>query len=87
MASHLRLRLVVRRNGLPEANVAWPVPLENKPTIANLLEQVNEILPLESADWGLEDYAVELKGTDGSNFECLHFQPVHSVLKEDDQVL
>ncbi|KAK9414479.1 hypothetical protein SUNI508_11189 [Seiridium unicorne] len=86
MASHMRLRLVVHRNGLPDANVVWPVPLENKPTIAKLLEQVNEILPLESTDWGLEDYAVELKGNDGSSFECLHFQPLQSVLKEDDQV-
>ncbi|ETS81170.1 hypothetical protein PFICI_06172 [Pestalotiopsis fici W106-1] len=86
MASHLRLRLVVRRNGLPETNIIWPVPLENKPTIAKLLEDVNQILPLESADWGLEDYAVELKGSDGVYFECLHFQPVQSVLKEDDQV-
>lgn len=87
MASHMRLRLVVRRNGLPESNVVWPVALESKPTIAKLLEQVNEILPLESADWGLEDYTVELKASDGSSFECLHFQPIQNVLKEDDQVL
>lgn len=87
MASPLRLRLVVRRNGLPETNIIWPVAVENKPTIAKLLEDVNQILPLESADWGLEDYAVELKGSDGTFYECLHFQPVQSVLKEDDQVL
>lgn len=87
MASHLRLRLVVRRNGLPETNVIWPVSLDDKPTVARLLEQVNEILPLESADWGLEDYAVELKSSDGCFFECLHFQPIQNVLKEDDQVL
>lgn len=86
MASPLRLRLVVRRNGLPETNIIWPVAVENKPTIAKLLEDVNQILPLESADWGLEDYAVELKGSDGTFYECLHFQPVQSVLKEDDQV-
>ncbi|KAH8200968.1 hypothetical protein TruAng_004827 [Truncatella angustata] len=82
----MRLRLVVRRNGLPETNVIWPVPLENKPTISILLEHVNEILPLESTDWGLDDYTVELKGSDGSSFECLHFQLVETVLKEDDQV-
>lgn len=87
MASHMRLRLVVRRNGLPETNVIWPVLLETKPTIAELLEQINDIIPLESTDWGLDDYTVELKGSDGSTFECLHFQPVQNVLKEDDQVL
>jgi hypothetical protein len=87
MTSHLRLRLAVRRNGLPEVNVVWPVLVQSGLTIANLLEQVNEVLPLESADWGLEDYAVELQGNGGSSYECLHFQPLQSVLKDDDQVL
>ncbi|KAI1849574.1 hypothetical protein JX265_013580 [Neoarthrinium moseri] len=82
----MRLRLVVRRNGLPEANVVWPVPPHNSPTVAKLLEQVNDILPLESGEWGLEDYAVELRGSDGSSFECLHFQSVRDVLKDDDQI-
>ncbi|KAK8092819.1 hypothetical protein PG999_014406 [Apiospora kogelbergensis] len=84
--THIRLNLAVRRNGLPEAKVVWPVSLEETPTVSKLLEQVNDIIPLESSDWGLEDYAVELTGPDGSNFECLHFQPVRSVLKEGDQV-
>ncbi|KAL8769129.1 MAG: hypothetical protein Q9209_004763 [Squamulea sp. 1 TL-2023] len=52
-----------------------------EPTIAQLLERVNEIIPLESGDWGLEDYAVEVRG-----FECLHFSEVNQVLKEDDEV-
>ncbi|KAK8073224.1 hypothetical protein PG994_004123 [Apiospora phragmitis] len=73
--THMRLNLVIRRNGLPEAKVVWPVPLEENPTVSKLLEQVNDIIPLESSDWGLEDYAVELSAPDGSNFECLHFQP------------
>lgn len=85
--TQMRLRLVVRRNRLPDANIVWPISLENDPTIARLVEQVNEIVPLESADWGLEDYAVELHAADGSKFECLHFQPIRSVLKEDDQVI
>jgi hypothetical protein len=87
MTTHMRLRLAVRRNGLPETNVVWPISLAENPTIASLLEQVNDILPLESGDGGLEDYAVELRGNDGSSFECLHFQPIRNVLKEDDQVL
>lgn len=87
MASHIRLRLAVRRNGLPDTNVVWPVALGSNPTIAKLLEQVNDIIPLESGEWGLEDYAVELQTSTGSAFECLHFQPIRDVLKEDDQVL
>ena len=50
-------------------------------TISQLLEQVNEILPLESEDWGIEDYAVEVGG-----FECLHFSELSQILKEDDEV-
>ena len=50
-------------------------------TISQLLEQVNEVIPLESKDWGLEDYSVEVRG-----FECLHFSDVSDVLKEDDEV-
>ncbi|ORY69095.1 uncharacterized protein BCR38DRAFT_143772 [Pseudomassariella vexata] len=82
----MRLRLVVCRNSLPDTNVVWSVSLETNPTIAKLLEQVNDIFPLESGEWGLEDYAVELRDASGSSFECLHFQPIRGVLKEDDQV-
>ena len=55
--------------------------------MAQLLEQVNEIIPVESSEWGFEDYAVELKGSNGVNFECLHFQQVGKVMKEDDEVM
>ncbi|KAL8647672.1 MAG: hypothetical protein Q9210_005411, partial [Variospora velana] len=50
-------------------------------TISQLLEQVNDIVPLESEEWGLEDYIVEVGG-----FECLHFQEANQVLKEHDEV-
>ncbi|KAL8777718.1 MAG: hypothetical protein Q9213_007733 [Squamulea squamosa] len=77
------------RHGLPPARVLWTIaavcaPYSDagpEPTIAQLLERVNEIIPLESGDWGLEDYAVEVRG-----FECLHFSEVNQVLKEDDEV-
>ncbi|KAL2263911.1 hypothetical protein VTK26DRAFT_4471 [Humicola hyalothermophila] len=87
-ANNLRLRLVVRRHGLPEVRVVFAVQLDNDPTIANLLEQVNEIIPLESEsnNWGLEDYTVELRDSDGHAFDCLHFQQVSAVLKNDEQV-
>lgn len=86
-ASSLRLRLVVRRHALPEVRVVFVAQLDNDPTIANLLEQVNEIIPIESNDWGLDDYAVELRDPDGHAFDCLHFQQVSVVLKNDEEVL
>lgn len=83
----LRLRLVVRRHALPEVRVVFAVQLDTDPTIANFLEQVNEVIPLESNDWGLEDYAVQLYDASGHGFECLHFQQVSTVLKNDEEVL
>ena len=87
MDQSLRLRLVVRRHGLPEAKILFNVPLDNDPTVAQLVELVNESIPLESDDWGLDDYIVELHAKDGHAFECLHFQPVTSILEKDDEVL
>ena len=51
-------------------------------TIAQFLEDINDVIPLESAEWGLEDYVVEVGG-----YECLHYMPVAEVLKEQDQVV
>ncbi|KAH6707060.1 hypothetical protein EV126DRAFT_410706 [Verticillium dahliae] len=83
----LRLLLLVRRHGVPEVKLVWNVPTGPDWTIAKLIAQVDEAIPLESGEWGLEDYAVELRGTDGEPFECLHFQQVSKVLKDDDQVI
>lgn len=78
---------MVRRHNLPDAAVVWAVEPSENPTISQLLEQINEVIPLESAgDWGLEDYSVELKGS-MTNFECLHFQLVRTILQEDDEIL
>ncbi len=86
-SSSVRLRLVVRRHALPEVRVVFAVQLDTHPTIANLLEQVNDIIPLEGNDWGLEDYAVELRDSAGQGFDCLHFQQVSAILKTDEEVL
>lgn len=86
-ANSLRLRLVVQRHALPEVRVVFAVSLDNDPTIANLLEQVNEIIPLESNDWGLEDYTVQLRDANGHAFDCLHFQHVSAILNNDEVVL
>lgn len=83
-----RLRLVVRRHGLPEVRVVFNVSLETNPTVAGFLEQVNDVIPLESdGNWGLEDYVVELRDSHNTAYECLHFQPVSNVLKADEEVL
>jgi hypothetical protein len=56
-------------------------------TIAKLLTLVNEVVPLESSTWGLEDYAVGLSDGQGGSYECLHFQAVSQALKDEDQVM
>jgi hypothetical protein len=82
----MRLRLTVRRHGLPDTPVIWAI--DKNCIIYQLLEQVNETIPIESdGEWGLEDYAVELQGKEGINYECIHFQVVGSVLEADDEVL
>lgn len=86
-SSDIRLRLVIRRHALPEVKLVWPCTASDDLTIARLLSNVNEVVPLESTHWGLEDYAVELTDPQGSSFECLHFQQINKILKHDDQVL
>ncbi|KAG5983864.1 hypothetical protein E4U55_006927 [Claviceps digitariae] len=83
----IRLRITVRRHGVPEVKLVWPCKRSADVTIATLLESVNEVLPLESGEWGLEDYAVELVGADGDSYECLHFQQVGQTLKDEDQLI
>lgn len=83
----IRLRLTIRRHAVPEVRLVWPCAASEDLTIAKLLTHINEVVPLESGEWGLEDYAVELADIHGVSFECLHFQQVGKVFKQDDQVL
>ncbi|KAM0196167.1 hypothetical protein ACHAPI_005894 [Fusarium lateritium] len=83
----IRLRLVIRRHSVPEVKLVWPCVATEDLTVSKLVALVNEVVPLESGDWGLEDYVVELPDEKGDSFELLHFQPVGKVLKQDDQVL
>lgn len=76
----MRICLNIIRHELPEVKILWNVtPLVN--TFSKLLEQINDVVPLESDGWGLEDYVVEVKG-----YECLHYLDVNSILHEDDEV-
>ncbi|PQE11074.1 clumping factor b protein [Rutstroemia sp. NJR-2017a BVV2] len=88
LISTMRLRITVRRHDLPDCPIIWDANIETHAlTISELLNDINEVVPIESAEWGLEDYAVEVKGTGKVNYECLHFQPVSRVMKEDDEVI
>ncbi|GAM87399.1 hypothetical protein ANO11243_054230 [Dothideomycetidae sp. 11243] len=76
----MRLRLEVVRYQLPPTKILWQAPTEQ--TISELLHTLDSFIPLESHDWGLEDYVLE--SSDG--FETLHYQTVGSILKDDEQV-
>ncbi|KAJ9502757.1 hypothetical protein H2202_001879 [Exophiala xenobiotica] len=97
----MRLQLHIQRNALPPVQIIHTTGTgpsshtrSKESTIADLLSDVNEIVPLESADgeWGLEDYVVEVGGAGARpveqqrGYECLHYQACESVLKEDDEV-
>lgn len=80
----MRLRVSVLRHRLPPTNIVWAVPStvsSQAYTITRLLEDINNIIPLEAEEWGLEHYVVEI-----GDFECLHFSPVAQVLKDEDEV-
>ena len=85
----MRLCLTIHRQSLPITRVMWtgeglrlgqPTCGENF-TISQLLEQVNEAIPLEAEEWGLEDYVVEVRG-----YECLHFSRIDQILRDEDEV-
>ncbi|KAF2751226.1 hypothetical protein M011DRAFT_455268 [Sporormia fimetaria CBS 119925] len=81
----MRLRLTVQRNGLPAVNLLWSMPTGADPqyyTISKFLEDLHHIVPLEAADWGLEDYVVQV-----GRFECVHYAPLAEVLKDEDEVV
>ncbi len=86
----MRLLLTVQRHALPPTEILWTVTgirapqtvASSRGAISQLLEQVNEVIPLESEHWGLEDYVVEVRG-----FECLHFSEITTVLRDEDEVV
>lgn len=76
----MRVRLDIARHELPPVKILWHVPSEAT-TISKLLEQIHDVIPLESDGWGIEDYAVEVNG-----YEALHFLNPATILQEDDEV-
>lgn len=79
----MRLRLRVQRNELPAVNTLWPLTdIQQKHTIAQLLEAINQTFPLETDKWGLEDYVVTV-----ASYECLHYHEIGAVCKDEDEVV
>jgi hypothetical protein len=79
-----RVKLKIQRNRLPDVDILWPLKEQDgrqQCTISSLLTDVNNSVPLESGDWTLDQYLVELDG-----FECLHYQFLSDVLKDGDNV-
>ncbi|EXJ83540.1 hypothetical protein A1O1_07163 [Capronia coronata CBS 617.96] len=94
----MRLRLLIQRHSLPSVQIVYTTGTgpasrtkSRDSTIADLLHDVNDLVPLESADgeWGLEDYVVEVVPAfdKSAAYECLHFQTCEAVLREDDEVV
>jgi hypothetical protein len=80
----MRFRLAVFRHGLPPTRVVWTTPderLESVFLVSRLLSDVNDIIPLEAREWGLEDYVVQL-----GEYELLHFHNLGDVLRENDKI-
>lgn len=79
----MRLRLLIQRNNIPTVKTLFAIDTaaDPSPTVAQLLEQVNELVPLESETWGLEDYVVTIGG-----YECLHYSRVRDVIKDEDEL-
>lgn len=75
---------------MPQVKVLWtidrvPPPFANAGAsykISQLLEQINQTIPLQSDGCTLADYVVERGG-----FECLPFSSIDAVLDHDDEVL
>lgn len=94
----MRLQLQILRHSLPPVHIIHTTGTgptshtrSRDSTIADLLQDVNDLVPLESSDgeWGLEDYVVEVAATADQEtaYECLHFQTCEAVLRDDDEVV
>jgi len=81
----MRIKLTVQRNKLEPVDLLWTISEDSYKstthTVSRWLSEVDEIIPLESEDWGLEDYVVHIQG-----FECLHFKNTGDVFRDGDHV-
>jgi hypothetical protein len=80
----MRFRLSVFRHGLPPMRVVWSTPdeqLDGVFLVSRLLSEINDIIPLDPGERGLEDYVVQL-----GEYELLHFHNLADVLRENDKI-
>jgi len=75
----MRLRLEILRHGLPPVKILWTATTQT--TASQLLEQVDEVFPLETGEWGFEDYSLHRQG-----YEILHWMQLSQLLKDDDAI-
>ncbi|KAF2219084.1 hypothetical protein BDZ85DRAFT_60916 [Elsinoe ampelina] len=74
----MRLQLEVCRHRLPVIKILWQA--DEDTIVSDLLSNVDLSVPLQSEEWGLEDYVLET----AAGFEALHYQKVGDILREDD---
>ncbi|KAF4553506.1 Hypothetical protein D9617_7g032340 [Elsinoe fawcettii] len=74
----MRLQLEICRNRLPAVKILWQTDEET--ITSQVLSDVDVCVPLQSEEWGLEDYVLET----AAGFEALHYQKVGDVVREDD---
>lgn len=81
----MRLRLTIRRHRMMDIRILWSLEEVGRGdfgTVAHLLHRVDEMFGLTNGTNGLEEYTVEFDG-----FECLHFSPIATILKDNDEVV
>lgn len=75
----MRVRLQIHRHALPETRLLWQAKPSH--TVAQFLQSLNVQYPLETAQWGLEDYVVSI-----ADYEALHYHRIGDVFQPDDQI-
>lgn len=79
----MRLRLRIERNELPPTQILHSIPsTQTSQTIAQFLQNINVLFPLESTNWDISDYAVLVGG-----YEATHYTEVGQAFKDEDEVV
>ncbi|KAF3934179.1 hypothetical protein ABW20_dc0105050 [Dactylellina cionopaga] len=80
-----RARLVISRPDVPQVRILWPLDakLSQNPrySVYDLLTDINDIIPLDNRNLGIEDYVTELGGC-----ELLHFMPIGQLIGDNDEL-
>ena len=78
----MRLYVNVKRYELPDSKFVYSVTSgQQSCSISALMFAINKQMPMESGNWGLEDYSLRLNG-----YDLLHYSKVDEVLRDGDQI-